>query len=274
MRKFLIALVLVSSMTNNAGAACTAVGTAPVILIPNFSDPGSVWAPCLKYDFQILQSSGVFAGAGGTMVIAGGISAATGTFSGTVDASSFTSHITGAAQFALNLSTGMTLPVLAPICWGAAVSANCQYAPAVSQSLSALPQWTKYTVTYANFSAAATTSSSTLVTVSAGTVVHGVKIKHSTAFKGSGITAYTVSVGTGPGTNSNSIYASAYDVFQAVNSSATQMSNTFSVEGGTATWSIGAFATSAGANLNAAAGAGSVDIWILSSVTPTVTATP
>lgn len=263
-----IAAVLMLAFSVNAGAACTPMGTSPVILIPNFSDPGPVWAACLKYDFQIMQSSGVFSGLGSSLVT-GYLSASSATFTNGVDVSSLTTHITGAAQFAVNASTGIEVPALAPICWGTPIdSTHCQYAPAASVSLSATPTWTKYTVTYANFAAASTTSSSTLVSVAAGTVIHGVKIKHSTAFAGSGITAYTVSVGTGPGVDSNSMYASAYDVFQVVTSSAMQISQVYSVEGGTAPWTIGAFATSAGANLNAAAGVGSVDIWILSSITP------
>lgn len=128
------------------------------------------------------------------------------------------------------------------------------------------PSWTKYTKTNADFSSAALTNTITLATLPVNTVVHGVKIKHSTAFSGAGITAYTVSVGTGAG-NGSQIYASPYDVFQVVASTAMQISNTLSSEG-SGVYNLTATATSVGANLNAASGAGSVDIWVLKSVTP------
>jgi len=124
------------------------------------------------------------------------------------------------------------------------------------------PSWTKYTKVYSDFSTAATSNSITLFAAAAGTVIHGVKIRHTTPFSGGSISAYTISVGT---TSANGLYASAFDVFQSTNGRAFQLSNDFSGESSTAAWNVNATATSTGANLSAATG-GSVDIWVLTSV--------
>lgn len=61
-RKFaLVALLVVSAIS--AKASCTAQGSSPVILIPSVGDSGNVWAPCLQYDFKVLQASAAFSGA-------------------------------------------------------------------------------------------------------------------------------------------------------------------------------------------------------------------
>jgi hypothetical protein len=126
-----------------------------------------------------------------------------------------------------------------------------------------IPRWTKYTKAYADFSAAALTNSITLFTAPAGAVIHSVKIKHSTAFSGTGITAYRVGLGIAGALQG---YATDFNVFQAVTSTQFQLSNILASEDHGGTWDVKATATSVGANLDAASGTGSVDIWVLISV--------
>lgn len=121
-----------------------------------------------------------------------------------------------------------------------------------------LGQWAKYTVTYSQLAAAATTNSITLFSLPAKYLIAGVIIKHSTAFSGGSISAYTVSVGI---TGSLAKYAAAYNVFQAVSSNTAQLSGSFNMEDFSSATNILITATSTGANLNAAT-AGSVDIWV------------
>lgn len=128
----------------------------------------------------------------------------------------------------------------------------------VPQAELVTPIWRKYTVTYADLATAATTNNITVATLPAGAVVEAVKIKHSTAFAGGAISAYTVSVGI---TGNLTKYAAAYDVFQAVSATAMQLSTTQGTESHTATTALKIAATSTGANLSAAT-AGSVDVWI------------
>lgn len=122
-----------------------------------------------------------------------------------------------------------------------------------------LPFWTKYTVVYSDLAAAALTNSITLFTLPAGGVIHGVKIKHSTAFSGGSISAYTVSVGIVGNTTK---YAGTFDVFQATGASTYDLTQNFAGESHTATTAIKVEAVSVGANLDQAV-AGSVDIWVL-----------
>jgi hypothetical protein len=122
--------------------------------------------------------------------------------------------------------------------------------------------WTKYTKIAADFAAAATTNSITLFTAPAGTVIHAVKVKHSTAFSGGGITAYNVGLGI---TGNLQKYATNFNVFQVAAATTFQLTQNLNSEDHGATWDVKATANSTGANLNAA-GAGSVDIWVLTSI--------
>jgi hypothetical protein len=130
------------------------------------------------------------------------------------------------------------------------------------EKLDASAWWTKYTVTYLDLAAAATTNDVDLFTLPAGGVIHGVKIKHSTAFSGGAISAFTVSVGI---TGTLAKYASAFDVFQAVGNTAQQISSTVGTENHGASTSIKIAATSTGANIDQAT-SGSVDVWAMWSV--------
>lgn len=133
--------------------------------------------------------------------------------------------------------------------------------------LLSLPYWTKYTVTHTQLQTAGTTNNITLFTVPAKTLIHKVVIKQSTAFAGTLIVSYTLSVGI---TGTLAKYIAAYDVFAAVASS------TFGVSAATILETIEDFssgvaikvaAISAGGNLNAST-AGSADIWVQTSLLP------
>ena len=128
-------------------------------------------------------------------------------------------------------------------------------------SVSNFPIWLKFSKSYSDFSTAALTNSITLFTLPAGGIVHAVKIKHSTAFAGTSITGYNVSVGI---TGTLAKYATAFDVLQAVAADTFQISNGLFSESHTATTDVKVTATSVGANLSAAT-QGSVDVWVLTS---------
>jgi hypothetical protein len=126
-------------------------------------------------------------------------------------------------------------------------------------AVGAAPLWYKSTFTYANFATPGTTNDLQVFSLPPGGVIHAVKIKHSTAFSGGVITAYTVSVGI----STNFIkYASAFDVFQATSDTTFQLSNSFGSENHGAATSIRVQAVSTNDNLSNAT-AGSVDVWLL-----------
>lgn len=121
------------------------------------------------------------------------------------------------------------------------------------------PTWIKVTKTYSDLSAASTTNDVELFSLPAAGIVHMVRIKHSTAFAGGSISAYTVSVGI---TGNLAKYASAFDVFQAVADTTLQLSDgPFTEDAGSAT-SVRLAATSTSDNLDQAT-AGSVDVHAL-----------
>ncbi len=122
------------------------------------------------------------------------------------------------------------------------------------------PVWRKYTVTYADFSAASTTSDFTLFQLPPAGVIHACKIKHSTRFTGGAISSYTISVGIS-GTPAK--YCTAYQVGSTtVGNTAFNLVGTLGTENHRANTAIIARATSVGANLNAAT-AGTAEIWVL-----------
>lgn len=125
-----------------------------------------------------------------------------------------------------------------------------------------LPVWKKYTVTHTALQAAALTNDIELLSLPAKGVIHGVVISHTTAFAGTGITTYTVSVGI---SGNLTKYAAAFDVFQATGDSVGQTTNVMDFENKTSATSIRIAATSTGANLNQST-TGSVDIWVLWSI--------
>lgn len=82
-----------------------------------------------------------------------------------------------------------------------------------------VPTWQKVTKTFedAAFLAAASAVSIELGTLPASTVVHAIRLKHGTAFAGTGITSMTCSVGDG---TTHDLFLAAVDVFAAVGNTA------------------------------------------------------
>lgn len=115
--------------------------------------------------------------------------------------------------------------------------------------------------------AAATTLTKKLFNLPKGSVVIGVRIKHSTAFAGTNITAMTVSVGSA--TNGNTAYSGpAFDIFQAVGDGQRQLNGDF-IDGPNADEVINAYFTATGGNLNAlTAGSVSIDVFYLNCTEP------
>lgn len=122
-----------------------------------------------------------------------------------------------------------------------------------------IPYWRKYTKTFTDFSTAATTNSIDLFQLPAGGVILAVKLKHSAAFTGGALSAYTISVGI-VGTLAK--YLAAQNVFAAPGATNYGIGATIGGESHTASTAIKATATSTGGNLNLAT-AGSVDVWVL-----------
>lgn len=129
------------------------------------------------------------------------------------------------------------------------------------------PHWTKYTVLYSALAAASPTNNILLATLPAKTVVHGSIVKHSVAFGGGTISAYTVSVGP---VGSLTLYTNGtLDVFQSVTDAhflKYELPNN-DIPAFSGSTNVQIAATSTGANLNAAT-AGSVDVWLLTSLLP------
>jgi hypothetical protein len=125
-------------------------------------------------------------------------------------------------------------------------------------------KWTKYTKSYTDFSAAATSSEISLVTLNAAEVVQGIVIKHSAVFGGGSITSYEVSVGpSGDATK----YVDSFDADQTVASSAFLNTTLMELEDFASTSVLAVQAVTVGDDLDQAA-SGSIDIWVLSSTLP------
>jgi hypothetical protein len=112
--------------------------------------------------------------------------------------------------------------------------------------------WRRYNFSSADFSTAANTNSITLFSLPANTILEKMIIKHTTAFTGGSLTAYTVQAGI---TGNLNKYADPFDVFQAVAESAQQTSTIDAVENFDTATTVLITATSTGDTLdNAAAG--------------------
>lgn len=127
--------------------------------------------------------------------------------------------------------------------------------------------WTKYSVTHVAMRAAALTSNITLFTLAPKHVVHKIILKPSVAFAGTGITAYTISLGIA-GTLDK--YIAAFDVLQAVAATTFGLSAA-SVNATPESFSAGVAvkiaATAVDANLDQST-AGTLDIYVLTSHLP------
>ena len=125
----------------------------------------------------------------------------------------------------------------------------------------------RYSIPYTDPTAAALTKTWPLFTLKKGSIILGVRIKHSTKFAGTAVTAVTVSVGSsGLGTTG---LANAFDVFQAVAAGARELSQTF--KDTDADEVINAYFTSVGGNLSAlTAGSVEIDVLVANVTTPGV----
>jgi hypothetical protein len=153
-------------------------------------------------------------------------------------------------------ATGATPGLPLVVSSGGVVSPQAAAAEGVD---AALPRWKKFTVDYTDLAAAALTNDIEVYSLVAGEIIHGVKIKHSTAFSGGTITDYTVSIGIAGDLVK---YASAFDVFQAVDNQTFQLSSTFGSENHGAATSIRIAAVAIGDDLDQATD-GEVDVWLL-----------
>lgn len=120
------------------------------------------------------------------------------------------------------------------------------------------PRWRKVTVPYTSLSSASTSFSVTALTLQAEEGLDAVVVKHTTAFSGGAISAYTVEVGVSGDTDK---YGAIFDVFQAIGATVSQANNVLDVPNFGATTDILLTAKSVGANLDQAT-AGSVDVYI------------
>lgn len=123
-----------------------------------------------------------------------------------------------------------------------------------------VPRWEKFTVSHADFQTAGLTNDIQILLLPGAGVIERVVMKHSEAFAGTGITAYTISCGI---VGNLTKYAGAFNVFQAIGDTVFQLASnpgaeTFNAAG----VSIRVEATSTDANLDQST-AGSLDIWVL-----------
>lgn len=127
----------------------------------------------------------------------------------------------------------------------------------VSSSNSATSTWYKYSLTYSDFSAAATFKSVALLTLTGKNQINKVRIKHSASFTGGSISAATMTV------NDGAIYTSAFNVFQAAGNTVglyndINSNTTINDETG---FTVYAEITTTGGNTNTLT-AGAVDIYV------------
>lgn len=122
-----------------------------------------------------------------------------------------------------------------------------------------IPQWKKFTFTYAALAVAALTNTIEMYQLPAAAIIHAVRIKHSVPFTGGAISAYSLSVGVFANLTK---YALAFDVFQPISGVAYQDSFLPGSESFTGAISLRLAAQATGANLDQAT-AGTVDVWVL-----------
>lgn len=127
------------------------------------------------------------------------------------------------------------------------------------------PTWFKVgkAISHTTFQVAAVTKTNILTILGANAFVHGIKLKTSTAFAGTGITAYTLSCAWA---GEVATLLPAYDVLQATGSSIFAIAQNFDSKITTGI-NLEITAISTGANLSTST-AGIVDVWALLSANP------
>jgi len=125
--------------------------------------------------------------------------------------------------------------------------------------------WTKFTVAFGALTDAGTTVNIQLVSLLAKQMIDRIVVKHSTAFSGGSVSALTLSVGIA---GDLTRFTTPFDVFQAVGNTVFQATGVEAEpeDFGSAT-SIRLSAIATGDNLDQLA-AGSVDIWVKTSLLP------
>lgn len=131
----------------------------------------------------------------------------------------------------------------------------------------ASPGWTKFTIAHTALQTSSLTNNIEIVSLPALTVVHLVAIKHSTAFAGTSITAYTIGVGIAGSSDTLEKFMPAFDVFTTAAEAEKDISGAPDWAAHGSSTSIRASAISVGANLDQST-SGSVDIWLLTSTLP------
>lgn len=127
--------------------------------------------------------------------------------------------------------------------------------------------WTKYTTSHTAFQTAGLTNDITLFTLPAKTLIHKIILKQTTAFSGTLIATYTISIGI---TGNLVKYIAVYDVMAAVASNTFGVSSTSinpTLEDFSSGVAIKISAVSSVANLDAST-AGSIDTYVLTSLLP------
>lgn len=124
------------------------------------------------------------------------------------------------------------------------------------------PSWRRFDVSFGDVSVGATSSSVEILSLPAGGIIHAVRLRHTTAFAGAGITGVTASVGI---SGDAAKYASAFDVAQVVAGDTFQLSVGPFTEHATAATSVLLTAVATGATL-AALTAGALQAHALISV--------
>ncbi len=126
------------------------------------------------------------------------------------------------------------------------------------------PAWTKFTVTHTALQAAALTNDIELFSLAALGTIHGIVIKHTVAFAGTGITAYRISIGVAADLEKHSL---PFNVLQAIGDTVKDVTSVLDLESFSGATSIRIAAEAVGANLDQSS-AGSVDVYVLSSTLP------
>ncbi len=135
--------------------------------------------------------------------------------------------------------------------------------PRTLSNNSSAPQWIKFTKSYSDF---ASSPSSILWFIPAGGILHAVKIKHSVAFSGVGVSYFKISLGVNGGFSK---YASPFEVTSAPSQTNFYVANSFFCEDSTGwnVWVLGqAYDSNMAIMTNPSSGAGQVDIWLLVSM--------
>lgn len=121
--------------------------------------------------------------------------------------------------------------------------------------------WTKYTIAETAFTESATSEDIELFSLAAKQMIEKIVIKHSAAFTGGTLSAFTLSVGI---VGDLTKYAAAFDVFQAIGATVFQLSETAGIENFGDSTSIRLAAVSTGDDV-VNANTGSVDVWVFTS---------